>query len=247
MKPMHRSLAGLAIAVLALPAFLGLMACLPVPIGDPEKSRIDPDLTGIWHMAGGSIVLLEPFDKHVWLMTGVSVEFDSEECPLAEGEEPAVDTFDAFIGALGDYGDRCFWPDQGVVLYKAWITRLGGQTFMVWEPKGTWFDEYGFKTPIWFTFRLDKISADRFTLAFVDADYFKDVDGFDALLDNIDGEEPNDPREVRRVARKVERVIRRNVADPELYDEDDPGELTRIPAERVDDVIDIVEQIIGSD
>ena len=31
-------------ALIALPAFLGLMACLPVPIGNPEKSRIDPEI-----------------------------------------------------------------------------------------------------------------------------------------------------------------------------------------------------------
>ena len=29
----------------------GLLACMPVPVGDPERSRIDPNLSGAWLLA----------------------------------------------------------------------------------------------------------------------------------------------------------------------------------------------------
>ena len=45
MNPRYRSFSGALIAIFAVPVFLGLTACLPtfpVPVGNPEKSRIDP-------------------------------------------------------------------------------------------------------------------------------------------------------------------------------------------------------------
>ena len=69
MKPRNRSLTGAVIAVLVLPVFAGLLACIPsfpVPIGNPEKSRIDSDISGMWlsdDEDGIFVYLFEPFDK----------------------------------------------------------------------------------------------------------------------------------------------------------------------------------------
>lgn len=248
MKPIHRSLAGLALAVVSLPVFLSLLACLPVPVGDPDKSRIDPDLSGVWYMAGdGAIVLLEPFDKRTWLMSAVPVTFDYNECPLTEDEADSMDEYELFIARLEEFGGACFEPKDGVALYKVWNTRLGDRWFMIWEPKGVWFDDIGFEPQIWFVLRLDKRSADEFSVVFVDADYFADVDGFKELEDNMDAEIRNDPREVRRVGRAVERMIRRNADDPELYFGDDPGEFNRIPADHVGKALDIIDDVLTPD
>ena len=45
-----RSRSGLLVWVVMLPVLLGVMGCfeLPAPIGDPERSRIEPGITGIW-------------------------------------------------------------------------------------------------------------------------------------------------------------------------------------------------------
>jgi len=75
MKPRNRSLTGAVIAVLVLPVFAGLLACMPsfpVPIGNPEKSRIDSDISGMWISSDGSqtmIHLYVPYDKRTWLLT----------------------------------------------------------------------------------------------------------------------------------------------------------------------------------
>ena len=83
MKPRNRSLTGAAIAVFLLPVFAGLLACLPVPIGDPEKSRIDSDISGMWISSDGSqtmIHLYVPYDKRTWLLTTYGIEIDNEFC-----------------------------------------------------------------------------------------------------------------------------------------------------------------------
>ena len=74
MKPLHRSVTGLLIAIASLPVLMSLLACIPVPLGDPENSRIDPDLNGLWIMEDGPdewVLLFEPYDKRTWLVSMV--------------------------------------------------------------------------------------------------------------------------------------------------------------------------------
>ncbi len=88
----NRSRAGLIVSILILPFLLGVMACfvLPVPIGNPEKSRVDPAMSGIWLAAGGSegwLVALEPYDKRTWLVTWMMLESTTDEDDEAEAGE----------------------------------------------------------------------------------------------------------------------------------------------------------------
>ena len=73
MQSRIRSVYGAIIAILALPVFMGLTACLPtfqVPIGDPEKSTIDPYISGIWLAdEEEAFYVFEPYDKRTWLLT----------------------------------------------------------------------------------------------------------------------------------------------------------------------------------
>ena len=43
-----RTLAGIVIFAGLASFLLALMACLKVPVGDPEKSQVDPALSGVW-------------------------------------------------------------------------------------------------------------------------------------------------------------------------------------------------------
>jgi len=65
------------LALVLIPIFAGLLACMPVPIGDPERSRIDPELSGVWAVlqsedSGSDAIfyIIEPYDKRTWLVTG---------------------------------------------------------------------------------------------------------------------------------------------------------------------------------
>ena len=222
MKPIHRSLSGLALAVLAAPILMSLLACLPVPIGDPEKSRIDPELNGMWIMMGDDIavVLFEPYDKRTWLLTMAGLSIDSDQCPDEEESEDqnAVD-YDTLVQRAEKDGADCLTADGEVSLFKAWRTELARQWFMTWEQKGYLDDDYGFASEYWWGFRLDKINANEFSLRFIDGGH----DAFDDLqaLEKIeDAKPPYDSRDLKAGRREVERAIRKHVDDEALYDDD---------------------------
>jgi hypothetical protein len=106
----RRSRAGLLIAIFLLPLLLGVLACippLPVPLGDPENSAIDPALSGAWVLGenGGAtmdnglqVMVLDPYDRRTWLLYFITLE--PVGVPPAEAElspepdsAPAAETF----------------------------------------------------------------------------------------------------------------------------------------------------------
>lgn len=255
LKPVHRSLAGLAIAIVALPAFLALMACLPVPVGDPEKSRIDPDLNGIWlHSFGDddgiAVSLLEPYDKRTWLvqMYGLDVS-DEEDCAvvdeeLDEGDDEAVRAYDDWVAAL-ESASGCYVP-SGTASYKVWQTTLAETRLMTWELKGAVNDNFGFGSGWWYVFRLDEQSADRFVLPLINFEY----DALDELFESEEfewleeAEPPYDPRKLRSARRAVERLIRRNIDDEELFMEDEFWLFERIRPEHYELFLDPLDDVM---
>ena len=71
MNSRSRSVLGAALAIFLIPAVFGVLACLPVPIGDPERSEIDPYFSGLWvhEFSGGLMVAnFEPYDRRTWLL-----------------------------------------------------------------------------------------------------------------------------------------------------------------------------------
>ncbi len=81
MRPNFRSISGAALMLVILPIFAGLLACMPeyVPLGNPERARIDENMSGLWFVESdedlvGTFVFLEPWDKRTWLVTNVVVE-----------------------------------------------------------------------------------------------------------------------------------------------------------------------------
>ena len=76
-----RTIAGLALFAGLAPFLLALMACLKVPVGNPERSRIDPALSGVWradHGQSGTLLgelwIIEPWDARTWIVTTLERE-----------------------------------------------------------------------------------------------------------------------------------------------------------------------------
>ncbi len=110
--PRPKQLAPLLLALPLAAAVLFLDACLPVGVGDPETSKIDPRLVGVWAeieddgTVGDMVVVLLPFDGRAYVLRTVAVERTSDGVRLKPGEG----------------------------LYKAWLTTIEGRTFVTAQP-----------------------------------------------------------------------------------------------------------------
>jgi len=142
MKATTRSVSGAVLMLAIIPVIVGLLACMPVPVGDPERSRVDAELNGIWALIDDGEVdgyyLFRPWDKRTWLVLGV------------EDDDDEIET-------------------SGV--YKAWLATLGGEQFMTWEMAGGMNDDGSFLPEYWLVFRLEKTDAKQFELHMLDYDY----------------------------------------------------------------------------
>lgn len=223
MKPLHRSLSGLLIAIVSVPLFISLLACLPVPIGDPEKSRIDADLSGIWLVGDDtSVALIEPYDKRTWIVTLFETAIDEEVCPEEDTEEQGENDYEILVGRIQESDGKCFELEGPEEVYKAWRVKLGGHQFMTWEPKGGFDKDHGFGWDVWLVFRIDKVNKDVFTLSMIDPDYdgFEDPSVAEKFAELEDQGLPYDPRKLKAARRAAEKVIRRYADDDELYSDE---------------------------
>jgi hypothetical protein len=92
-----------------LAGLLGLCSCLPVPLGDPEKSKVDARFNGVWEWREGGkryLVVFQPYDERTYFV-------------------------DALTGEQGE-GD-VVKPVQRDI-YKAWLTMVRGETFLTMAP-----------------------------------------------------------------------------------------------------------------
>ena len=227
-----------------IPIFAGLLACMPVPIGDPEKSRIDPEITGAWflNLEGefDGIYNYQPFDKRTWLMTGVPIE----EGPDYEGEALELDTPEHVARVLetmevGTAGITA----TATMTYKVWLSEIGGKTFMVWEPAGA-FDSDGQLAPeIWLTFRVEKVDKDTIDLYMINGEH----DAFEDAKEPVKGVRAHEyPSSVRRSWERALRKVAKNIDDDELYAEE-PMMLRRVPEELLDTASELFQEVIEFD
>jgi hypothetical protein len=104
----NRTVLGVVLFVPIAALLLTMFACLPAPVGDPENSKVDPILTGAWQGTdpdgGAELVLVRPWDSHTYF---VQYMVQSKK----DGKE-----------------------ENRLSHYKAWLTSLGGSTFMTFEP-----------------------------------------------------------------------------------------------------------------
>jgi hypothetical protein len=225
MRANLRSASGALLMLMIVPVIIGLLACLPVPIGNPERSRIDPEITGVWAGFFGSdceFYVFEPFDKRTWLLTGVSLEggenadFSDYDLSSYKGLSRLMDT-----ESVGDDGATA----TEMVMYKAWMTKLGGVWFMTWEPKGL-FGAEQFAPETWYVFRVDKLDSDTLELRLCCDDQFF----------------PDDLEETRRA---YERVIKRNAKNLEMYDET-PMILNRVGHEHMRFFEELAKEVVAA-
>ena len=219
-----RSISGAVLMLVIIPVLAGLLACMPVPIGDPERSHIDTSMSGWWVMqdtdSNFTLCLLKPYDKRTWLVILVSVETGD----IAEIEVPDISSPGKMFAFLqeNDVGPQGIVGGEPAV-YKTWMTRLGGERFLTWENIADIDDLDTFLPEAWFVFKVGAQKDNYFELAMLNPEY----DAFDALSDELEDE--SDPWKVRK---RWERVIRKHVDDPDLYDEN-PIRFHRVPAELV--------------
>ena len=232
MDRIYRRLGGVGLALIMIPAFIGLLACMPVPIGDPERSKIDPDMSGAWLGVVDdepNLFLYEPYDKRTWLLRHYELPGSYEKSAIALSHEEAIAGVDS---EDSDY--------ETFALYKVWRTKLGKQWFETWEPWcdldaciGLPDDLHGESEEMfWYVWRIEKLDADRIRMYMVNSDYegFEDIEGFD--LEDED-------RNRKKPRRAAEKVMKRNIDDPDLYEyyeDDDSFVMFRMTVEDYDDL-----------
>jgi hypothetical protein len=89
---------------------IALAGCLPVPLGDPDKARLDPRLTGVWEWRDENglinLAVFRPYDDHTWVVDVLSGE---------PGEGQAIR------------------PVRRST-FKGWLATVKGQTFLTLAP-----------------------------------------------------------------------------------------------------------------
>jgi hypothetical protein len=239
-----RSASGAILMLAIIPIFAGLLACMPVPIGNPEKSRIDPEISGVWFLGLedelNGLYHFQPFDKRAWILTGVPLE----EGPDYEGESFDLESAEDAIAVLEAFGVG----DDGVtatetIIYKAWLTKLVGQTFMTWEVATAFDDEGEYDAEVWLVFRVDKVSTDQVNLYLVNGEH----DVFDDRKEPVAGRRAHEyPAAVRRDWERALKKVARNVDDDDLYSEV-PWELRRVPPELTGEAAELFQEVMSFD
>ena len=227
-----RSLSGAILMLIIIPIFAGLLACMPVPIGDPERSRIDPDLNGAWAMEG-ELHLFQPYDKRTWLVIVAQIEEGSE----AEIDDLDIETAGDVFAALQAYpigADGI--TSKTTIAFKVWLTKLGGEQFMTWESVGGMNSDGSFTPEHWFVFKVVKETEDRVSLYVVDPDY----EGFEGITTPDDYEGDDYVGDMRRT---WERALKKHAKDPELFDSE-PWVMHRVPASAVEKAAELFQEVI---
>jgi len=253
MKPRSRSLAGAAIAIFALPVFIGLTACLPtfpVPVGNPEKSSIDPNVSGIWLLADEeSFWMFEPYDKRTWLLTAFEISEDLDSCEHADdtqnagaaeesetavGDDPEVEVakvsyYEEIMARLALLGSDCFEVERQPGAIKVWRTRFRGEWFMTWETRGVFDAERGFDPDEWIVWHIDTSAVDELRLGMIDTD--------NEIWDQIEEIAAED-----LTRQDVEKVFRKHADEEGFYSDDDALIFYRVRPEHAALIADFVRE-----
>lgn len=243
-SPRYRSLGGFIVALLVLPVLLGTSDCVTrTPVGDPERSRVDPRLTGIWlsgdrwpSESAAEIWIFEPYDVRTWLVTYITVKAKEDKAPEAAARRPeaADSTVSPSQPEIVDAASQQLSVDvlrilsairkrdslsASMTIFKGWLATLGGQRFLVLEPRIAPSAAREFQPKEWMPMRV-QLQGQRLLLSLVNTD----VDDLDKATSR----------------QKAEQIIALHAADKEFYD--DPfATLLPVPCAGYDDVQVIVE------
>lgn len=237
MRPNARSLSGAGLMLVIIPIIAGLLACMPVPIGNPERSRIDPEMTGVWILGSDdedvALYQFHPYDKRTWLVTAVmpvqGEEFDGDALEI-ETRQDVVDALETYpVGKQGIMSEPGPTP-----AYKAWLTKLGGEQFMTWQFVGGFNGDGSFMPEYWWVFKVDKQSVNRFDLYMIDPEHT----AFEGIVWPDDYEGDDYAKDMRR---KWERALAKHAEDSDLYVE--PMSLSRLPNEHMEKASELFQQV----
>jgi hypothetical protein len=92
-----------------LTALLTLASCLPVPLGDPDKSKVDARFNGVWEWRDNGkieIAVFQPYDEKTFIVDVMTGE---------PGEGTAIKPLQRDI-------------------FKGWLTTVKGETFLTLAP-----------------------------------------------------------------------------------------------------------------
>jgi len=197
---MHRSRAGFLLTLALLPLLIGVWACFPfpVPVGDPEKSRIDPSMSGLW-LGEEALVVLDPYDKRTWLIS--YFEFSTRPDSDSNGtDESAGDSFDEGFSNIELLRKNRLEIDS-VGIYKGWLTKIKSERLITWESKTLTKTLPDMAPEYWWVFRVRQGSDEvmHFDLVVPDHEEFADV----------------------KTRSQAEKFIRRHMNDPEFFADDD--------------------------
>jgi len=242
MRPNFRSLSGAALMLVIIPIFVGLLACMPeyVPLGNPERARVDENMSGMWFVEGaeymeglvGQIVLLQPWDKRTWLVTTVAID-TSDAIDLDAVDPDAADEYDAttYQGFIDVFESPALDVDEleiATFLYKGWLAKLGGEMFFTWEMRVFLDDTDDLLEPwYWQDFRVTESTADKMVLHLIDTE-------FPPL------------KEAPATKRDWEKVVRKYADDDALYNEDGLI-LRRVKEEDVEFFAELVNYAVMGD
>jgi len=210
-----RSGMGALVTLAMLPALVVVMGCLglQVPIGNPEKSSIDPKLTGIWlastgHLLADSVglLILDPYDKRTWIGTGIALEINEEA--KIDGLPETLEGLDKenLSKVIAEVLDASYLEPTSVYFWKVWLTNLEFKEFMTWKPwllisayNAEQLDETEKEEAKFFYLPMGvkRESRDKFSLVHIDSD-FNDLDKVKSRYE-------------------AERIIRQNINNPELF------------------------------
>lgn len=88
---------------------LGLAACVKHPVGDPEKSKVDPQYEGIWLQkdpdSENTLLFMRPYDARTY-----------------------------FVNIFNYIGEGSEIEPTERLDFKAWLTSIGDSTFITMEP-----------------------------------------------------------------------------------------------------------------
>lgn len=232
MDNIYRRLGGLALALIMIPVFIGLLACMPVPVGDPERSKIDPTRAGAWLGAVDDeleLFIYEPYDKRTWLVRYFEIDGDYDI--------PAIDlTYADAIAGLSPEGDGAEFAQ----IYKVWRSKIGKSWLETWEP---WCGDdscdvlpddalRGSGEAYWHVWRIEQLDADRVRMYGIngESDVFDDIEDFELA---------DDRSNMKKLRREAEKTIRRNLDNPEMYlyyEDDDSFVMFRMTEKEYDEL-----------
>jgi hypothetical protein len=157
------------IVALAIAGMLGLAACLPVPLGDPAKSKADSRFFGVWEWRDARVnrAVIRPWDERTFIVDVLGGDF------------------------LEDGNVR---PRERNV-FKGWLTEIKGQTFLTLQPIETTGMLNGDSRQAYYINTRVKIEGATLTAMALDPEFKKLKESRDRdALEKIVAENIDDPK-----------------------------------------------------